>query len=72
MSDFSWATANNASSLFDSMFYQVYVDTVHYPHISGQASTILQHFNFTPASDTNMFQNQTSLTDYATINANWK
>lgn len=69
MTDFSWATAANASSALGSMFSfnrNVADLTV------GSASTILQHFNFTPNNDTNMFKDRVNLTDYATINDNWK
>lgn len=69
MTNFSWATANNVNSLLANMFAgsRYFTDgTV------GSASTILQHFPFNPASDTNMFAYKTSLTDYNTINANWK
>lgn len=69
MSDFSWITAANAAQKVNEMFSKN-------PYLTdgtiGAASTILQHFNFDPASDTNMFANRTNLTDYATINANWK
>lgn len=69
MSDFSWVTASSANLVLGSMFSagNGAVDAS-----TGSASTILQHFNFTPDRGTNMFQNRTNLTDYATINANWK
>lgn len=70
MSDFSWASASNTAPI-NNMF----ATGGHYSRyswLSGSASTVLQHFNFTPNSDTNMFQSQDQLTDYATINANWK
>lgn len=70
MSDFSWVTAASANSVFYSMFEVGNGGAV--DASTGSASTILQHFNFTPDRDTNMFQNRTNLTDYNTINANWK
>ena len=70
MSDFSWATSQNANSVLGSMFSQysyVIVDVT-----SGSASTILQHFNFIPSTRTSMFRLRTNLLDYSTINDNWK
>lgn len=69
MTDFSWATAANANSVLGSMFSfsRNAADLT-----VGSASTILQHFNFVPNSDTNMFRDRVNLTDYATINDNWK
>lgn len=69
MSDFSWATAANASSVFNGMFN---TQNGGGTKLVGSASTILQHFNFIPNADTNMFYNQVNLTDYATIDNNWK
>lgn len=70
MSDFSWVTAASANLVFYSMFGKGNGGTA--DASTGSASTILQHFNFTPDRDTNMFLNRTNLTDYNTINANWK
>ena len=69
MTDFSWADASNVATKLNEMFlgWQNIQDAT-----VGAASTILQHFNFTPSADTNMFRNRTNLTDYNTINANWK
>lgn len=70
MSDFTWATAANASSVFQLMYANT--NTSNRPKYTGNASTILQHFNFDPTADTNMFRYQDLLADYATINDNWK
>ncbi len=70
MTDFSWATAANASSVFEGTFRLTGVSRG--TTLTGSASTILQHFNFVPNADTNMFENQTQLADYATIDNNWK
>lgn len=70
MSSFSWIDSSNAATIIGYMFSRR--TSAQQPLYNGSASTVLQHFNFTPNSDTNMFQNQTNLTDYATINANWK
>lgn len=69
MTDFSWATAANASSALRSMFSfsRNSADLT-----IGSASTILQHFNFIPDARTYMFMDRVNLTDYATINDNWK
>lgn len=70
MTNFSWATAVNAQQLFRAMFSvssQNIVDAS-----VGSASDILQHFNFVPNTRTTMFYGRTNLSDYATINANWK
>ena len=67
MPSFSWATADNASSALGYMLY-----TGVGSFLTGSASTILQHFPFTPTSRTYMFQNQNELSDYETINDNWK
>lgn len=70
MTNFSWATAANAQQLFSSMFkvaVQFIVDAS-----TGSASDILQHFNFVPDQRTTMFLGRTGLTDYATIDNNWK
>ena len=69
MSDFSWATAANANSVFYGMFHSRNGGGT---KLVGSASTVLQHFNFIPNADTDMFYNQTNLTDYATIDNNWK
>lgn len=69
MTDFSWATVANAASVFNQMFWS---KSGGGPLFTGNASDILQHFNFTPDTDTNMFAGQVNLSDYATINANWK
>lgn len=73
MTDFSWASASDTTAL-TSMFQTGNRNggRQRYQWLTGSASTVLQHFNFTPASDTNMFQWQDQLTDYSTINANWK
>lgn len=70
MSDFSWVDSSNAANRIGYMFSRRL--SAQQPLFNGSANTVLQHFNFTPDSDTNMFQNQTNLTDYNTINANWK
>ena len=67
MPSFSWATADNASSTLGYMLY-----TGVGSFLTGSASTILQHFPFTPTARTYMFQNQNELSDYETINDNWK
>jgi len=69
MTDFSWATAANANSVLGSMFA---FNGNSADLTVGSASTILQHFNFTPNNDTNMFRGRVNLTDYVTINDNWK
>lgn len=69
MNDFSWVTADSANRVFYGMF-QNGSNTV--DASTGSASAILQHFNFTPTNRTYMFENRTNLTDYSTINANWK
>lgn len=71
MQDFSWLRANNAHSMVQFMF-KASSQQVADLHLTGSASTILQHFNFTPTNDTGMFEHQIILTDYATINNNWK
>lgn len=71
MVDFSWATASTINKYIFGMF-----ETRQWPgynyRLSGSASTVLQHFNFDPASRSEMFANQDQLTDYNTINTNWK
>ena len=76
MTDFTWASASDITALkymFGSNEYSPgSVTNVYQPILDGSASTVLQHFNFTPASDTDMFLNQKFLTDYSTIANNWK
>lgn len=76
MTYFGWCTAANAHQrlgyfyyLDDSLVtsYRNFVD-----QSVGSASTILQHFNYDPTNRTSAFRNRAGLTDYATINANWK
>lgn len=69
MTDFSWATAANAEPVLRSMFAFSRNAT---DLTVGAASTILQHFNFVPDARTYMFRDRVNLTDYATINDNWK
>lgn len=71
MPTFAWATAANANKCLGNMFAYTY--TSYYTDATvGSASTVLQHFNFVPTSDTNMFYFRSGLTDYATIDNNWK
>ena len=73
MSSFSWATAANVNSCLYQMFYYGGAGTTTAnAQLNGTANDVLQHFNFAPTNDTNMFAGQTLLTDYATINTNWK
>jgi len=68
MTDFSWATADNAVRLFPYMFGSHSAGD----RSSGDINDILQHFNFIPATRTYMFVNRTGMTNYNTINVNWK
>ena len=72
MTDFSWVNASNASTQLFAMFQRFAGLGGRGTYLTGSASTVLQHFNFTPTNYTRMFQGQTLLTDYNTINANWK
>lgn len=73
MSYFGWADATTANKRLP-YFYGIedYLAIYSTDASVGSASTILQHFNFTPNTDTNMFKNRVGLTDYNTINDNWK
>ena len=73
MPSFNWASASNAYTNLGRTFAGYRRgSTVKGIELTGSASTILQHFNFTPTNDAQTFFNQTQLTDYATINDNWK
>ena len=73
MADFSWATAANANQWFNNMFRLVLSGSSGLSDRTiGSASTILQHFQFTPNSNTSMFTGRKNLTDYNTIDAKWK
>ena len=63
----TWISRSTAASILISTF-----SATSTPHLTGRANTVLSHFRFTPDSDTNMFRNQTKLSDYRTINTNWK
>lgn len=70
MVDFSWANASNANQMFRIMLAKSNA-SINDASV-GNASDILQHFNFIPNQRTSMFYGRTNLTDYATINDNWK
>lgn len=65
----AWATetAVNTKNIFYQMFrgnYDNYTD--------GAASTIIGRFDFTPSNRTLMFYERINLSDYNSINVNWK
>ena len=71
MPSYNFATqANVDDGLVTGMFAPTYGNGFNY--LDGSASTVLQHFPFDPTIRTYMFNGQDRLTDYATINANWK
>lgn len=81
MTDFSWASASetvNQSAIwamfrsYDSSSYPDINRLSYTPTLTGSASTVLQHFNFTPNVRLETFENQKLLTDYSTIANNWK
>lgn len=71
MTNFSWADASNASTVLLAMFRLANFYGA-YDSSTGNASDILQHFNFIPNARTQMFENRVGLSDYATIDAKWK
>lgn len=71
MPSYNFATqANVDDGLVTGMFAPLYGSG--YNFLDGSASTVLQHFPFDPTIRTYMLNGQNRLTDYATINANWK
>lgn len=66
MPSFNWYTGTSANNGPAYMFAATGSG-----RYSGSASTILQHFS-TPSVDYNTFAKQDQLTDYATIDTNWK
>lgn len=69
MPNMDWVNAYTANG--DSVLAQTF-STRAGAWLTGEANTVLKHFNFTPSGRTNMFMLQENLSDYETIDINWK